>query len=64
MYLAGGNSFRIRKALASLLGEQNLSKSSISRVVGRLKALFAEWNASSPYRSWLRWESQKTGPNG
>jgi transposase-like protein len=45
VYLAGGNSRRIRKALAPLLGEQHLSKSAISRVVGRLKALFAEWNA-------------------
>lgn len=45
VYLAGGNSRRIRKALAPLLGEQHLSKSAISRVVGRLKALFVEWNA-------------------
>jgi len=44
VYLAGGNSRRIRKAIAPLLGEANLSKSAISRVVGRLKALFAEWN--------------------
>lgn len=44
VYLAGGNSRRIRKALAPLLGEQHLSKSAISRVVARLKALFAEWN--------------------
>ncbi|MFQ5745555.1 MAG: IS256 family transposase [Acidobacteriota bacterium] len=40
-YLAGANSRRIRKALAPLLGQANLSKSAISRVVGRLKALFA-----------------------
>jgi len=44
VYLAGGNSRRIRKAIAPLLGESNLSKSAISRVVSRLKALFAEWN--------------------
>jgi len=44
VYLAGGNTRRIRKALAPLLGEKNLSKSAISRDVGRLKALFAEWN--------------------
>jgi transposase-like protein len=43
VYLAGGNSRRIRKALAPLLGEANLSKSSISRVVTRLKTLFAAW---------------------
>ena len=44
-YLAGTNSRRIRKALAPLLGEQNLSKSAVSRVVGRLKALFAAWSS-------------------
>ena len=44
VYLAGGNTRRIRKALTPLLGEQNMSKSAISRVVSRLKTLFAEWN--------------------
>ena len=44
IYLAGGNSRRIRKAIAPLFGESNLSKSAISRVVSRLKPLFAEWN--------------------
>jgi transposase-like protein len=43
VYLAGGNSRRIRKALAPLLGEAHLSKSAISRVVARLKDLFASW---------------------
>ena len=43
VYLAGANSRRIRKALAPLLGEANLSKSAISRVVGRLKKLFGTW---------------------
>jgi transposase-like protein len=42
-YLAGANTRRIRKALQPLLGEENLSKSAISRVVGRLKALFEQW---------------------
>jgi len=42
-YLAGANSRRIRKALQPLLGEENLSKSAISRVVGRLKELFEQW---------------------
>jgi transposase-like protein len=42
-YLAGGNTRRIRKALAPLLGEANLSKSSISRVVTRIKKLFSQW---------------------
>ena len=42
-YLAGANSRRIKKALAPLLGEVNLSKSAISRVVGRIKGMFEEW---------------------
>ena len=54
VYLAGGNTRRIRKALTPLLGEKNLSKSAISRVVGRLKAMFAEWShrdlSSEPYK--------------
>lgn len=44
-YLAGANSRRIKKALAPLLGEEHLSKSAVSRVVGRLKELFATWLA-------------------
>jgi transposase-like protein len=43
-YLAGANSRRIRKALAPLLGETHLSKSAVSRVVGRLKEHFAHWS--------------------
>jgi len=43
-YLAGANTRRIRKALAPLLGEANLSKSAVSRVVTRLKDLFAGWS--------------------
>jgi putative transposase len=43
-YLAGANSRRIKKALAPLLGEENLSKSAVSRVVARLKELFAQWS--------------------
>ena len=43
-YLAGANSRRIRKALEPLLGQANLSKSAVSRIVGRLKKLFAAWN--------------------
>jgi putative transposase len=42
-YLAGANSRRIRTALKPLLGERNLSKSAVSRIVARLKALFATW---------------------
>lgn len=44
VYLAGGNSRRIRKALEPLLGTKHLSKSSVSRVVSRLKNLFATWS--------------------
>lgn len=43
VYLAGANSRRIRKALAPLLGKENLSKSAVSRVVGKLKTHFAAW---------------------
>jgi len=43
VYLAGGNSRRIRTALKPLLGSENLSKSSVSRIVARLKAYFAAW---------------------
>ncbi|MCK4415153.1 MAG: IS256 family transposase [Candidatus Eisenbacteria sp.] len=42
-YLAGANTRRIRKALRPLLGEEHLSKSAISRVVGRLKEHFGQW---------------------
>lgn len=42
-YLSGANSRRIRKALKSLLGEEHLSKSAVSRVVGRLKQHFEQW---------------------
>jgi transposase-like protein len=44
-YLAGANSRRIRKALMPLLGDSQLSKSAISRVVIKLKAKFEEWMA-------------------
>jgi transposase-like protein len=42
-YLSGANTRRIKKALGPLLGQKNLSKSAVSRVVGRLKTLFARW---------------------
>src|SRR5262249_51508594 len=42
-YLAGANSRRIRTALKPLLGERHLSKSAVSRIVGRLKALWTRW---------------------
>ncbi len=43
-YLSGANTRRVKKALSPLLGEANLSKSAVSRVVARLKELFARWS--------------------
>lgn len=43
IYLAGANTRRIRKALRPLLGQEQLSKSAISRVVTRLKDHFQQW---------------------
>lgn len=45
VYLSGANSRRIRKALEPLLGEQNLSRSAVCRVVERLKGLFEQWRS-------------------
>jgi putative transposase len=42
-YLGGVNSRRIKTALKPLLGERHLSKSAVSRIVSRLKALFTAW---------------------
>lgn len=42
-YFSGANTRRIRKALSPLLGEKLLSKSAISRIVGKLKAEFETW---------------------
>lgn len=42
-YLAGANTRRIRRALRPVLGESNLSKSAVSRVVSRLRTYFEEW---------------------
>ncbi len=42
-YLSGANSRRIRKALGPLLGDEHLSKSAVSRVVGRVKRHFEQW---------------------
>ena len=44
VYLAGANTRRIRRALAPMLGASHLSKSAVSRVVGRLKGLFESWS--------------------
>lgn len=43
-YLAGANSRRIRKALEPLFGDANLSKSAVSRIVARLKTIYAAWD--------------------
>lgn len=44
-YLAGTNTRRIRKALEPVFGQAYLSRSSISRVVGRLQELFDAWRS-------------------
>ncbi len=46
-YLTGANSRRIQRALSPLLRGAPLSKSAVSRIVGRLKALFEEWRSRS-----------------
>src|SRR6266536_801403 len=46
-YLSGANGRRIRGALSPLLRGAPLSKSAISRIVGRLQALFTEWRQRS-----------------
>ena len=47
-YLSGANGRRrIRGALSALLRSAPLSKSAISRIVGRLQALFTEWRKRS-----------------
>jgi transposase-like protein len=43
-YLGGTNSRRMRTALKPLLGDRHLSKSAISRLVARLKTLWANWD--------------------
>jgi transposase-like protein len=43
-YLSGANTRRIRKALEPLLGAKHLSKSAVSRVVGRLREQFRSWS--------------------
>lgn len=46
-YLSGANGRRIRGALSPLLRGAPLSKSAISRLVGRLEALFSQWRSRS-----------------
>jgi transposase-like protein len=46
-YLAGGNSRRLRGALAPLLKAAPLSKSAVSRIVGTLKAELEAWRTRS-----------------
>jgi transposase-like protein len=46
-YLSGANGRRIRGALSPLLRGAPLSKSAISRIVGRLGALFTDWRKRS-----------------
>src|SRR5918996_2401126 len=42
-YLSGANGRRIRGALSPLLRGSPLSKSAISRIVGRLEGMFSQW---------------------
>lgn len=44
-YLSGANGRRIRGALSPLLRGSPLSKSAISRLVGRLESLFTQWRS-------------------
>src|SRR5512145_2097522 len=46
-YLSGANGRRIRGALSPILRGAPLSKSAISRIVGRLQGLFSEWRKRS-----------------
>ena len=46
-YLSGANGRRIRGALSPVLRGAPLSKSAISRLVGRLEALFTQWRSRS-----------------
>ena len=46
-YLSGANGRRIRGALSQVLRGAALSKSAISRLVGRLEALFTQWRSRS-----------------
>ena len=46
-YLSGANGRRIRGALSPLLRGAPLSKSAVSRIVGRLQALFTDWRKRS-----------------
>ncbi|MGH7393780.1 MAG: IS256 family transposase [Candidatus Rokuibacteriota bacterium] len=46
-YLSGANGRRIRGALSPLLRGSPLSKSAISRLVGRLETLFSQWRGRS-----------------
>lgn len=43
VYLSGGNTRRIRQALAPLLSGAPLSKSSVSRLIGRLEEAYQRW---------------------
>lgn len=43
-YLAGHNSRRIRTALEPLLGGEHLSRSAVSRIVGRLGEVYDSWD--------------------
>jgi putative transposase len=44
-YLSGANSRRVSNALRPLLGNAPLSKSAVSRLVGKLKVNFEQWQS-------------------
>ena len=54
-YLGGINSRRIRTALKPLLGDRHLSKSAVSRIVGRLKGSSSAGRTATSRRSAIRW---------
>jgi transposase-like protein len=54
-YLAGGNTRRLRGALAPLLKAAPLSKSAVSRVVGTLKIELEAWRTRSLAELPSRW---------
>lgn len=47
VYLSGGNTRRVKGALRPLLKDAPLSRSAVSRVVGKLKSSFEEWRQRS-----------------
>jgi len=51
-YFGGGNTRRIKRMLAPLLGEANLSKSAVSRLLAQVKELLASWSSRELSGEW------------